>query len=103
MPDLERPGQSSDPPITDKDAPDPMALEQHQPDPMLQMSHGRLNAAGVSLVAVAIVVILFVVLYGLNAPGPGETQPSAPSSTAAANSGGTAGPAQPQASSPSKG
>ena len=40
--------------------------EAHQPDPMLQMSTGWVGAGGITLVALAIVVILGIVFYGLN-------------------------------------
>lgn len=46
--------------------PDPMALENRQPDPMLRLSRGRLGGGGLSLVALAILVVLAVVLFGLD-------------------------------------
>ena len=46
--------------------PDTMSLERHQPDPMLDMSGRRMGGGGLSLVAVAIVMILAIVLFGLN-------------------------------------
>jgi hypothetical protein len=45
---------------------DPMGLEKNQPDPMLQMSTGRMGSGGISLLALAVVVILAFVFYGLN-------------------------------------
>ena len=56
--------------------------EREQPDPALQMSTGRIGAAGVTVFAVVAVLILTVVLYGLN--GPSET--SSPSGGAASTS-----------------
>jgi len=46
--------------------PDPMNLERMQPDPMLQLSTRRLGSGGFSLVALAILVVLAIVFYGLN-------------------------------------
>lgn len=89
-------------------AADPLRLEGQQPDPMLQMSRGRLNTIGLSLVTLAIAVVVGVVLYGLNSgrERTANAPSSAPASTAATNGGGSGGdaaPAQPAAASPSKG
>jgi hypothetical protein len=69
--------------------PDPAArrepLETNQPDPMLQMSTGRMGSGGMSLVAIAIVVILAVVFYGLNGRMHGTAPAQQPA--AMANSG----------------
>ncbi len=46
--------------------PDPLALEKAQPDPMLQLSSRRLGGGGFSLLALAILVVLAIVFYGLN-------------------------------------
>jgi hypothetical protein len=46
--------------------------EKKQPDPFLQMSTGRLGIGGVTLFALAAVVILGVVLYGLNGNNSGR-------------------------------
>jgi len=64
--------------------------ESEQPDPALQMSTGRVGAAGWAIFAVIAIFILTVVLYGLN--GPSETQ---------APKAGTAGGGTPSASAPS--
>lgn len=67
-----------------------------QPDPMLQMSVGRSHAGGITLVALAVVIILGVVLYGLNSPAPNTqdvgTPPSASSAPAAGGHSGAASP-----------
>lgn len=60
------PDQTSSPEPRPTPAKDPMRLERNQPDPMLQMSTGRMGSGGMSLVAIAVVVILAVVFYGLN-------------------------------------
>jgi len=46
--------------------PDPLHLEKMQPDPMLQLSSRRIGGSGLSLVALAILVVLAIVFYGLN-------------------------------------
>jgi hypothetical protein len=46
--------------------PDPLSLEKHQPDPMLDLSTGRMGSGSMSLLALAVVVILALVFYGLN-------------------------------------
>jgi hypothetical protein len=79
---------ATDRPMADS-AVSPPVQEQQQPDPMLQMSTGgRIRAGGISLVALAVVVIVGFVLYGLNdhPAGNGATSP-APASAPAANSG----------------
>jgi negative regulator of sigma E activity len=86
----------------DKHAPDPMSLERHQPDPMLQMSTGRLHAAGIALVAVAIAVILGVVLYGLNSATEASHAPASPSAETSAGAQAPA-PAPPEKTSPGNG
>jgi hypothetical protein len=56
---------------------DPMHLERRQPDPMLDMSSGRrMGGGGMSLVAVAIVVILALVFFGLNGRSTESTTPA---------------------------
>jgi hypothetical protein len=66
--------------------------EREQPDPALQLSTGRLGAAGWAIFAVIAILIVTVVLYGLN--GPSETSPptggAANTSAAAPNT--SAGP-----------
>jgi hypothetical protein len=66
-------------------ATDPLEIDQHQPDPMLQMSTGRLGGGGLSFVALAIVVLLAIVFYGLN--GRNTKGPTTPLAPVAANSG----------------
>lgn len=66
-----------------------------QPDPFLQMSTGgRMGAAGVALFALAAVVVLSVVLYGLNGrnSGPEATAPAASNAAAAPATGSAAAP-----------
>ena len=58
-------------------------LETNQPDPMLQMSAGRMGSGGMSLVAIAIVVILVVVFYGLNGRNHESTPPQQPAAAMA--------------------
>ena len=48
--------------------------ERQQPDPALQLSTGRLGAAGWAIFAVVAIFIVTVVLWGLN--GPKETSPN---------------------------
>jgi len=62
-------------------APDPLQMGERQPDPMLQMSTGRLRGGGLSLVALAIVVFIAVVLFGLDHRATGPTAPSTPVAT----------------------
>jgi hypothetical protein len=54
--------------------PDPLSLDKNQPDPML-MSSGRMGSGGISLIAIAVVVILAVVFYGLNGRMHGTSSP----------------------------
>jgi hypothetical protein len=54
---------------------EPLSLEKNQPDPMLQMSTGRMGSGGISLIAIAVVVILAVVFYGLNGRMHGTSTP----------------------------
>ena len=58
--------------------------EREQPDPALQLSTGRIGAAGWGIFTVIAVCILTVVLYGLNGPS-GTSSPAggAPSPAAA--------------------
>jgi|ERR1700728_3396162 len=78
-------------------AAEPPVQERHQPDPMLQMSTGRAGGIGFAIIAVAVVVILGVVFYGLNrqpgsehtAAGPAANHSSQPTA------GGQAGPPAP--------
>jgi hypothetical protein len=80
---------------------DPTALEEHQPDPMLQMSSGRMRAGGISLVALAIIIVVAAVLYGLNGHGPtAPTGPTPANPPAASNSAGGSTPTSPQTTSP---
>jgi hypothetical protein len=58
--------------------------ERQQPDPALQLSTGRLGAAGWAIFAVIGIFVLTVVLWGLN--GPSETSPSGSSGGAAKTS-----------------
>jgi hypothetical protein len=51
-------------------------LERRQPDPMLDMSGRRMGGGGMSLVAVAIVVILAIVFFGLNGRSTENTTPT---------------------------
>ncbi len=76
----------------------PPISERQQPDPMLQLSTDRMGAAGITLVAVAVVAILAVVLYGLNTPDTAEHTAGAPPATQSAKppAGGSSGPAAPE-------
>jgi hypothetical protein len=66
-----------------------------QSESLARMMTGSVAAQGLALLAVAIIVILSVVLYGLN--GPSETNPNAAVAPApAASSSGSASPAAPQ-------
>lgn len=56
----------------------PPSVEEDQPDPMLQLSTGRMGSGGMSLIAIAIVVILAVVFYGLNGRMHGTSSPQQP-------------------------
>jgi hypothetical protein len=66
-----------------------------QPDPMLQMSTGRMGAAGITLVAIVIAVILGVAFYGLNSRTSSEPTAATPSTAHSAQpqAGGQPGPA----------
>jgi|HubBroStandDraft_5_1064220.scaffolds.fasta_scaffold321311_1 hypothetical protein len=71
-----------------------------QPDPLLQMSTGKTSVGGMTLCALAAVVILAVVLYGLNAPSDTASTSVPPSSVAQSSApaaGGHGGPAAPTA------
>jgi hypothetical protein len=75
-----------------------------QPDPFLQMSTGKTSVGGITLFALATVVILSVVLYGLNAPSDTASTSAPPSSVAQSSAqssapaaGGHGGPAAPTA------
>lgn len=67
--------------------------ETEQPDPGLQLSVGRVGAGSITLVAVVCAVILAVVLYGLNSPGPDTADSGAPNATSAPAAGTHAPPA----------
>jgi hypothetical protein len=58
--------------------------ERDQPDPDLKLSYGRLGAAGLTLAAVVAALILAVVLYGLNSPGPNAQDVGTPPKVASA-------------------
>ncbi|MFZ3225024.1 MAG: hypothetical protein WBF64_02355 [Xanthobacteraceae bacterium] len=80
-----------------------------QPDPFLQMSTGKTSVGGITLFALAAVVILAVVLYGLNAPSD-IASTSAPTSSvaqsgapAAGGHGSPAAPTAPQTTNNAKG
>jgi hypothetical protein len=67
MPDTQTPEQTElNTPRQHDPRHDPMHLERRQPDPMHDLSERRMGDGGMSLVAVAIVVILAIVLFGLN-------------------------------------
>ena len=71
--------------------------EKEQPDPFLQMSTAeQVGASGFTVFAIAIVVILGVVFYGLNGPARGD-KTAPPSSPVAAGNAGAPAPAAPQA------
>jgi hypothetical protein len=55
---------------------DPMHLERRQPDQMLDMSGRRMGDGGMSLLAMAIVVILAFVFFGLNGRSTENTTPA---------------------------
>ncbi len=80
-----------------------------QPDPFLQMSTGKTSIGGLTLFALAAVVILTVVLYGLNAPSDTASTSAPPSSVAqsgapvAGGHGGPAAPTAPQTTNNAKG
>lgn len=67
---------------TDTPNNDPLETNQ-QPDPALRLSSGRLGGAGLSIVAIAIVVIIGLVVYGFRH----ESTPTQPAPAAAVNSG----------------
>jgi hypothetical protein len=59
-------------------APEIPIQEKEQPDPFLQMStEQRIGAGGLTLFAIAIVVVLSIVFYGLNGPNRGNEAASA--------------------------
>jgi uncharacterized protein HemX len=58
-------------------------LERNQPDPALRLSSGRLGGGGMAIVAIAIVVIIGLVVYGFRH----ESTPTQPAPAAAVNSG----------------
>jgi hypothetical protein len=68
-----------------------------QPDPLLQMSTGKTSVGGMTLCALAAVVILAVVLYGLNAPSDTASTSVPPSSVAQSSAPAAGGPAAPTA------
>jgi len=53
-----------------------MNLVRRRPDPTLDMSGRRMRDGGMSLVAVAIVVILAIVFFGLNGRSTESTTPA---------------------------
>jgi hypothetical protein len=68
-----------------------LSLEEHQqPDPALQLSTGRLGAAGWAIFALVGIFILTVVLWGLN--GPNEPLPSGAASNTSAATPNTSAP-----------
>jgi hypothetical protein len=73
MPDTSSPEQSE---LNTSYQHDPMNLERRQPDPMLDMSGRRMGDGGMSLAAVAIVVILAIVFFGLNGRSTDNTTPA---------------------------
>ncbi len=80
-----------------------------QPDPFLEMSTGQSSIGGITLFALAAVVILAVVLYGLNEPSGVASTSAAPSSVAqssapaAGSHGEPAAPAAPRTTNNAKG
>jgi hypothetical protein len=66
--------------------------EREQPDPALQMSIGRVGAAGWAIFAVIAVFILSVVLYGLNGPSETSAPKGGAANTSAAAPNTSAGP-----------
>lgn len=73
-------GSSAEPLRDAAHAPDPLAPEKHQPDPILQTSTGRMGYGGISIIALAIVVFLAIVFYGLNGRNGGDATHTAQSS-----------------------
>lgn len=79
MPGTQMPEQSDlNTPRQDDPKHDPMHLERRRPDPMHDMSERRMGDGGMSLVAVAIVVILALVFFGLNGRSIQTTTPIQP-------------------------
>jgi hypothetical protein len=77
MPDTEMPEQTElNTPRQHDPKHDPMNPERRQPDPMLDMSGRRMGGGGMSLVAVAIVVILAIVFFGINGRSTESTTPA---------------------------
>ncbi|HUN98043.1 MAG TPA: hypothetical protein VMU69_17650 [Bradyrhizobium sp.] len=66
-----------------------------QPDPMLQITAGRVSGTGAALLVFAVIMILWIVLYGLNQPVGSPTAPSASGLAVAGNSS-SASPTSPQ-------
>jgi Mn2+/Fe2+ NRAMP family transporter len=74
MPDTQMPEQTYlNSPRQHDPKQDPMNLERRQPDPTLGR---RMGDGGMSLVAVAIVVILAIVFFGLNGRSTESTTPA---------------------------
>ena len=77
MPDTQMPEQTYlNSPRQHDPKQDPMNLERRRPDPTLDMSGRRMGDGGMSLVAVAIVVILAIVFFGLNGRSTESTTPA---------------------------
>ena len=77
MPDTQTPEQTElNTPRQHDPKHDPMNLERRHPDPGLDMSSRRMGDGGMSLVAVAIMVILAIVFFGLNGRSTESTTPA---------------------------
>ena len=64
--------------------------EKVQTDPISRIAHARVGAGGTALLGVIIVLVIWVVLYGLNSPGnknEGSAPPVPAETTASSNSG----------------
>jgi hypothetical protein len=74
---------------------DDAARENAKADPAFRTTESNVGAQGITLLAVAVIVIVTLVLYGLNGPNSGATPETSPTSspTAAGNSGSGALPA----------
>jgi len=77
MPDTQMPEQTElNTPRRHDPKLDPINPERLQPDLMLDMSGRRMGGGGMSLVAVAIVVILAIVFFGINGRSIESTTPA---------------------------